>query len=193
MDKKKKPLPENAKRVFKGKIFEVWQWEQKLYDGSSGIFERVKRPNTAQVIATSGDKILIQKQEQPDWTSTYHSLPGGRCDDGPEDPLAAAKRELLEESGYVSDDWVLWKEETPLNKMIWTIYTFIARNCKKQTEPKLDAGEKIENIWVDFERFLELAEETLFYDRASLKMLMQMKVDAVEKEKFRKLIFGIGR
>ncbi|MBI3589045.1 MAG: NUDIX hydrolase [Candidatus Liptonbacteria bacterium] len=191
MEKKRNPLPENAKLVFKGQIFEVWQWEQKLYDGSTGIFERVKRPSTAQVIATAGDKILVQKQEQPDKIRPYYSLPGGRCDDEPnEDPLLAAKRELLEEAGYVSADWSLWREESPLNKVIWTIYTFLARECRKEKEPRLDPGEKIENIWVSFDEFLNLAEEMLFYDRESLKMLSQMKADPKVKEDFRKLIFG---
>ncbi len=191
MGNKKKSLPENAKKVFEGQIFDVWQWEQKMFDGSTEIFERVKRPNTAQVIATRDDKILIQKQEQPDKNGFYYSLPGGRCDDGPnEDPLAAAKRELLEETGYVSNDWVLWHEETPLAKVIWTIYTFLARDCKKEKEPHLDAGEKIENIWVGFDEFLKMAEEALFYDRESLMMLARIKVDEQEKENFRKLIFG---
>lgn len=182
-------LPPNAKLVFKGQIFETWQWEQKMFDGSTEIFERVKRPNTAQVIATSGDKILIQKQEQPGRNEPYYSLSGGRCD-GDEEPLKAAKRELLEETGYVSSDWTLWREETPLTKVIWTIYTFLARDCKKEKGPHLDAGEKIENIWVDFDEFLKLAEEMLFYDKESLMMLARMKTDPREREKFRKLIFG---
>lgn len=193
MKGKKKPssLPENAKRVFKGKIFEVWQWEQELYDGSTAIFERIKRPATALVIATAGDKILIQKQEQPDRIESFYSLPGGRCDEeSDEDPLEAARRELKEETGYISDDWVLWKKEAPASKIIWTIYTFIARNCRKESEINLDAGEKIENIWVDFDEFLQLAEDFLFYDRGELKLLAKMKVDKKEKEDFRRLIFG---
>jgi hypothetical protein len=28
-------LPENAKLAFKGERFEVWQWEQTMYDGST--------------------------------------------------------------------------------------------------------------------------------------------------------------
>ena len=60
---KKNKLPKNARRVFKGEIFEVWQWPQKMYDGSTETFEMLKRPDTTQVIATVGDKIalLIQK------------------------------------------------------------------------------------------------------------------------------------
>ena len=31
---KTKPIPSYAKMVFKGKLFEVWQWEQKMFDGT---------------------------------------------------------------------------------------------------------------------------------------------------------------
>src|SRR5215467_9321922 len=32
-------IPEHAERVFQGKIFDVYQWPQKLYDGSTATFE----------------------------------------------------------------------------------------------------------------------------------------------------------
>ena len=40
--KSKQPIPENAKRVFKGIIFDVYQWEQELYNGSKAVFEKLK-------------------------------------------------------------------------------------------------------------------------------------------------------
>ena len=99
-------MPASAKMVFKGKIFEVWQWQQKMYNGTTQTFERLKRPDTVQVIPVVGSKILTQRQEQPDQSAPFFSFPGGRCDER-EDPLAAVKRELLEETGYVSKEWQL--------------------------------------------------------------------------------------
>src|ERR1700739_4821656 len=114
--RKNKPLPADAKMVFKGELFEVWQWGQKMFDGSIATFERLKRQNTVQVVAVVDGKMLIQEQEQPDSAHPFISLPGGRCDEG-EDELEAAKRELLEETGYVSGDWAVWKEDNPVGKM----------------------------------------------------------------------------
>ena len=45
-----KPIPKDARCVFKGVIFEVWQWEQKMFDGSMATFERIKRPDTVVII-----------------------------------------------------------------------------------------------------------------------------------------------
>jgi ADP-ribose pyrophosphatase len=185
----RKSIPQDAKLVFKGEIFEVWQWEQKMFDGSVATFERLKRPDTVQVITVVGDRILIQQQEQPDSAQPFVSLPGGRGDDG-EEPLEAAKRELLEESGYVSDDWTLWKEDSPVGKIEWTIYTFIARNCRKESEPHLDGGEKITSRLVSFEEFLQLPDDPSFRDFELIVRFLRMRLDPGLKEEFRVQVFG---
>lgn len=184
------PIPAHAKMVFKGTIFEVWQWEQKMFDGSVAIFERLKRPNTVQAVATVGDKILLQTQQQPDNMTPFPSLPGGRCDSFDEDSLAGAKRELLEETGYVSNDWTLWKEQNPVGKIEWTVFTYIARDCQKQQEPRLDAGEKITTRLIDFDEFLMLPDNPRFYEGELAMALFRARFDEKAKAELKTLLFG---
>lgn len=182
-------VPPNAALKFKGQIFDVYQWDQKMFDGSVEVFEKLKRPNTAVVIATAHGKILVQKQEQPG-EKPQRNLPGGRCN-GKEDPLLAAKRELLEETGYVSDDWSLWREERPFTKIIWKVYIYIAKNCtQRTTNLQLDAGEKIENSWVTLEEFIALSENQSFRDKELIPDLLRLQLHPEEKIKFERLIFG---
>ncbi len=185
----RKPIPSGAKMVFKGAIFEVWQWQQSMFDGSTQVFERLKRPDTAQVIAVVGDKILIQAQEQPDSKGAFISIPGGRIDPG-EDPLDGAKRELLEETGYISEDWILWKEVDPVGKMEWTIFAYIARNCILRDRPHLDAGEKITSRLISFDEFLALSDDRHFYNLDLVSSLLRMRLDEAKKEEFRKMLFA---
>ena len=148
-------IPEHAKKVFKGEIFDVYQWEQQMYDGSSKIFEHIKRDDTVIVIPVTEDgKIIICEQEQPD-RDPYLSMISGRVDPE-EEPLEAAKRELLEETGYEASEITLFDEFHPHIKMGWTVFTYLAKGCKKVAEQNLDGGEKIELKFVDFDEFIEL-------------------------------------
>lgn len=160
-----------------------------MFDGSIEIFERLRRPNTAVVVPVVGDKILIEVQEQPHRSAPFLSLPGGRCDWG-EDPLAAAKRELLEETGHGSDDWTLWKELNPVGKIEWTVYTYIARSCIQKQTPHLDPGEKITVRPIDFEEFLTLSEDPSFYERELKAVLLRARFDSKAREELYLLFFG---
>ncbi len=185
----KKKIPPQAKCVFQGEIFEVWQWEQKMYDGTTATFEKLKRPDTVEVIATVGEKILIIEEEQPDSVRPYLALPGGRVEKG-ERSLAAAQRELLEELGYVSKDWELWNEQQPVGKIDWTISVYIARNCVPQQVPHLDPGEKITILPISFEEFLALANEPRFHDRDLKLDLLRARFDSSARVRLHQLFFG---
>jgi len=181
-------VPPQAKKVFQGKIFSVYQWEQEMFDGSNEIFEMLKRPNTIQIIATQDDKIFISRQSQPN-KHNYLSLYGGRSEEN-EDPLVTAKRELLEESGLSSDDWELYKVYSPYHKIEWEIYFFIARNCQKVAEPHLDAGEKIEQLECSFDEFKKMIEEDNYLAPNLALDLLRMEKEGILEEFKQKLFAG---
>lgn len=161
--KSKQPIPSHARKVFTGILFEVYQWEQEMFDGSRVIFEKLKRPDTVHVIpVTQEGKIILAAQEQPN-TAPFVGVVGGRVDDG-EGPLECAKRELLEETGFTSDVWELWYACQPYSKIEWSIYTFIARNCRKVKEMSLDSGERINLQLIDFNEFVKRVSHYDFRD-----------------------------
>lgn len=184
---RKSTIPLQAKLVFKGQIFDVYQWEQKMYDVSIAIFEKLKRPDTVQVIAVTDDKkIIVQEEEQPS-SDCFFGLPGGRVDEQ-EDPLNAAKRELLEETGYEAKEMELIRETRPYGKIDWVIYHFVARGCKKVAEPRLDVGEKIKTMLVTFEDFVKLAESHKNRDLDLLNYLNHLRLHPSEFQDFQKAL-----
>ena len=182
----KQPIPENAKKVFTGVIFDVYQWETYGYDGKKRIFEKLKRPDTAGIIPiTPNGEIIIALQEQPNRPPFMGTI-GRRVDEG-EDVLEAAKRELLEETGYTSEDWILFDAIQPVGKIEWATYTFIAKGCKKITEQNLDGAERVELKFVSFDEFINLAvTDDKFGDELRVKIL-EAKLDPKKYEELKEL------
>ncbi len=185
------PMPVDAQRVFMGKIFDVYQWEQVLFDGTKATFERLKRPDSTVVYPVLPDgRILLVKQQQPGRAEYFLGGPGGRVDPG-EDPLDAAKRELLEETGYVAEHWELLTAVQPVTKLDWVVYYFIARDAQKQEEQTLDAGERIELTTVTFDELLLLAEDPAFNDVEISNKLLLARIHPEQNVALKKR-FGIN-
>lgn len=182
-------LPANAKKVFEGVIHDVYQWEQKLYDGSYATFEKVIRTPSVQILVITDDRkiILFDEDQPPD--KKFISMPGGRIDKD-EDPDIAAKRELLEELGFVSDDFFKWKVSTLCEGSFeLEIFYYIAKKCKKINEPKLDPGERITKFEVSFEEFLEVINKDNFRNK-DLKNVVSNELRSEKRRKeFGMLLF----
>ena len=177
----------NAKKVFTGKIFNVYQWEQEMFDGTKQTFEKLTRPDTASVIAvTKEGKILITDQEQPG-TKKAFCLPGGRVDTG-ETPIETARRELREETGYAGDTWELFREFARYSKIDYCFYVYIARGVVRQVNPKLDPGEKIDVREASFNEFMDMVGDEKYEDHDLALHILRLHRDPVQFEAFRKLL-----
>ncbi len=178
------PAPAHAKRVFQGIMFDTYQWEQELFDGTMATFEKVVRPDTVVVFPVLDDgRILLTRQEQPG-TPPFIGATGGRVDAG-EDILTAAKREFLEESGYEAREFVLWHAEQPVAKIEWAVYVFIAKGLTKVDDIHLDGGERIDLYPVTFEEFLDIGLAENFSEREIVPKLFEAKLDPRKKETLR--------
>lgn len=47
-------IPADATRVLTGKIFDVYQWQQRLYDDTFVTFENLRRPDSVNVLPNYG-------------------------------------------------------------------------------------------------------------------------------------------
>ena len=104
----------------------------------------VEKNDVALVVALDEDNRVILKSEyRYPIDSMLIEIPGGVIEeDG--DPLEAAKRELLEETGYNSDQWeylgVFYDHPT---RDINNLHLFLAKNVSKVSEQSLDEAEDI--------------------------------------------------
>jgi len=179
-------VPPNAKRVFKGIIFDVYQWPQKMFDGSYETFEMVKRSYTSETIAVKDGRIVLAHQSQPT-EKDFYAIFGGIIDKG-EKPLTTAKRELLEESGMISNKWELYKICRPIHKVDWDIYMYIAKDCQKVSDLKLDAGEKGGIITCTFYEFIDIVLSDKYWGDELVLDILKMKADGKLGEFKKKLL-----
>jgi 8-oxo-dGTP pyrophosphatase MutT (NUDIX family) len=152
-------IPDHAKRVFQGIIFDVYHWEQKMYDGSLATFEMLKRPDTMQIIGIKDGQLVMVNDEQPNRTAQLH-FPGGRADHQDETWLQAAQREMREETGLSFKNWRLIAVYQPLGKIEQFAVWYLATDVIGEEPQQLDAGEKIVVHPMEFEDVKALIFDT---------------------------------
>ncbi|MDD2693963.1 MAG: NUDIX hydrolase [Candidatus Gracilibacteria bacterium] len=184
-------IPNQAECVFSGVRSDVYQWNQEMYDGSYQVFEMLRfLDGSFSVAITPEGNILITDQEQPAKIAPFLGLPGGSFDVPDEDPLLCAQRELLEETGYVSDEWLPWHTFNGTGNIATYTYFYIARNVRKIQEVQPDPGEKIRVFSVTFDEFIELSSNPRFHHHwPIIPILYEARLDPTKKEELRKIFF----
>lgn len=101
-------------------------------------------------------QIILVRQYRHPVKFTGYEIPAGYID--PEEkPLDAAKRELLEETGYQAEKWEKLTEVFGSTGIMTTkIHLFLALDCQKVQEQNLDDNEDIEVHVLNFENALQI-------------------------------------
>lgn len=96
------------------------------------------------VIAITEDgAYIMEEQYRHGLGQVCFELPAGNVCKG-ENPVDAAKRELMEETGYTGGKWEFFCDSAPnASGMNNLCHTFLAKGVKKTTEPHLERSEEI--------------------------------------------------
>lgn len=119
-----------------GRLIEDWPW--------------VITPDFASIAAlTPAGQLICFRQVKYAVEGESYAPAGGYIEPG-EDPLDAAKRELLEETGYASEDWTcLGSFPVDANRGAGKGYFYIARDAVRVAEPDADDLEEQELLLLE--------------------------------------------
>lgn len=100
------------------------------------------KPAAVMILAFNDDnKLILVKEWRHPTKQILLGCPGGAIEDN-EDPITAAKRELLEETGYQSDEFTLIGNAYPFPGVtMQKVYFVKASKVKKIAEPNLEPAE----------------------------------------------------
>ena len=128
--------------------------------GKEHEFYVLESPDWVNIVAvTDSQEIVLINQFRHGICGTVLEIPGGMIDDG-EEPKLSAQRELLEETGYTSNEFIEIGRVHPNPALFDNLcYTFLAKSAKKIREPEFEGTEDIETILYPSKDIMELIQK----------------------------------
>lgn len=155
----------------------------KMPDGSTAVFDTL-HPDGQEFVSvialTPNNKVVVAKQYRSGPEKFMYELPGGFVDKG-ESPEESIRRELLEETGYRSEVVSYsgaFHKDTYMNA-VW--HVFVAPNCLKDSEQKLEDEEFIDVQEISIEQLIFNAKNDAMTDHAAVLMVYDELMKLKEK------------
>jgi len=134
-----------TKEIANCRVFKVREdFCKRESDGVEHNFFVIENPDWVNIIALTEEiAVVLIEQFRHGTQEITLEIPGGMVDRG-EQAEMTARRELIEETGYSSNEFVFLGKSRP-NPAIQTnwIYYYLALNCKKTEETAFDEHESV--------------------------------------------------
>jgi 8-oxo-dGTP pyrophosphatase MutT (NUDIX family) len=146
--------------VFEGKVFDVNR-ETAAFHGGTMVREYTAHHGAVAVLAVDDDdRVLLINQYRHPVRRRLWEIPAGLLDIEGEDPLAAARRELAEETDLIADDWsepLSFFTSPGQSDELVTLYEARGLHPAQAAHERTDEEAEIVLRWVSLDEALEAA------------------------------------
>lgn len=162
--------------IYTGRIIDLKKYEVELQNGGTAVREVVVHHGGACVVALNEkNQLLMVKQFRFPGGEALWELPAGKLEQG-EDPMAAAARELTEETGYSAEQLELMTKMLPTPAYCTeVIYIYRARGLAAGTQ-NLDEDEFLSVQWVPFAEALDMVQSGAVTDAKTQVGILMLAV-----------------
>ena len=172
MDKKETKL--NSEQIYEGRVISLRRDEVLCPNGQKSIREVVSHLGGVGILIKVGDKFIIEKQFRYALGKEIYELPAGKLEKG-EEPLEAAKRECLEETGYRPLEMIHLGDSYPTGGYSSeVIHLYYCPKAVKEAR-HLDSDENIELIYLSLEEIEKMIAENTIKDSKTVSAIYLYK------------------
>lgn len=145
-----------TEEIFDGQVVHLFKDTVQLPNGKSATRETIRHIGAVAIVPLTEDgKVIVERQFRYPIAQVITEVPAGKLDSKQEDRLAAAKRELEEETGFTADEWIELGDYYPAAAYCdERITMYLAKGLHKGTR-NLDEDEFLNIMAVDLEELVE--------------------------------------
>jgi len=146
----------SGEEVYAGVLLHVHRDRVRLPNRKQGTREYIDHPGAVAIVPLlDDDQVLLERQFRYPIGRVMVEIPAGKIDPG-EEPLATARRELLEETGRVA---AVWRHLGTIHPLVAYsnegIELYLATGIAAARRPALDDGEFLETFTLPLDDALE--------------------------------------
>ena len=172
MDKTEKTIKKET--IYDGKVIHVTKDEVMCPNGEKAIREIVHHRGGVGILFQVNGKFIFERQYRYAMQEEIIEMPAGKLEEG-ETPLEAAKRELLEETGYRPLEMIHLGDSYPtVGYSSEVIHLYYCPNAIKE-ERHLDSDENIDLIYLSLEEIDKMIADNTIKDSKSVAAIYLYK------------------
>jgi ADP-ribose pyrophosphatase len=163
---------EAEREIFRGRVIRLVNRDLVLPNGRRTTFSIVEHPGAVAIVPvhSNGDVVLL-RQFRPSIGEEIYEIPAGTIEEG-EAPLATAKREIVEETGFKARQWSKIAEfYTAPGFCTELMHVYVARGLSPATADG-DADEVLRPVRVSIDAALKLVRTRKIRDAKSIAGLL---------------------